>query len=499
MGCGQSESGYHKLLGIGMTGITAYGAYLPRMRLQKKVIADANGWFDASLKGLGRGEKAICNWDEDAVTMAVEAAADCLHHRGRQKIGGLFFASTSGPFLDRQHSVLISEALNLDIKSLRTADVTASQRAATSALLFGLDVASGGGADCVVTASEHRKTQVATREEMLYGDGAAAITVGTDDVIAEFLASHSIADDFIDHYRADGSKYDYGWEERWIRDEGYMKIVPAAVNALLEQQQIDASQIAHFILATDQGRVPAMLGKALGLNGDAVADNLLDSVGITGAAHPLLLLAHRLEQAKPNDLILLVGFGQGCDALLFRATDKIGDTTPRLGVSGHLARGRAEENYNKFQSFNDLLEKGLGKRAEVDKQSYLTAMYRNRAFTTGFQGAKCTACGTVQIPKHRYCVNPECDASDSQVAHPMSEATGHIQTWTADELTFDFNPPAYFGMVVFDGGGRLMMDITEVDPEVFDTGVAVDVHFRVKQIDSQRGFRKYFWKAIQVV
>ena len=52
-----------------MIGITAYGAYLPRMRLQKKVIADANGWFDASLKGLGRGEKAVCNWDEDAMTL----------------------------------------------------------------------------------------------------------------------------------------------------------------------------------------------------------------------------------------------------------------------------------------------------------------------------------------------------------------------------------------------------------------------------------------------
>ncbi|MFT4564888.1 MAG: putative OB-fold protein, partial [Gammaproteobacteria bacterium] len=308
----------------------------------------------------------------------------------------------------------------------------------------------------------------------------------------------SHADDFVDHYRADGSKYDYGWEERWVRDEGYMKIVPTAVNALLSKAQVEASDIAHFILATDQGRVPDMLGKALGLNGDAVADNLLNTVGITGAAHPLLLLAHRLEQAAPGDLILVVGFGQGCDALLFRATDAIQSRRPKYGVSGHLARGLAEENYNKFQSFNNLLEKGLGKRAEVDKQSYLTAMYRNKAFTTGFKGGKCSACGTVQIPKHRYCVNPECGASETQSEYPMSGAVGHIATWTADELTFDFNPPAYFGMVVFEGGGRLMMDITEVDPERFETGVEVDLHFRIKQIDSQRGFRKYFWKAIQV-
>jgi len=482
-----------------MIGITAFGAYLPRMRLQKKAIADANGWFDASLRGLGRGEKAVCNWDEDAITMAVEAATDCLGEESNRDPDGLIFASTSGPFLDRQHSVVIAEALNLNIDAIRTADVTASQRAATSALLFGLDIAAGNSAsEVVVVASEHRRTQVATREEMLYGDGAAAIQIGDQNVIAEYIDSQSTADDFVDHYRADGSKYDYGWEERWVRDEGYLKIVPKAVNALLEKTQVSAAEIKHFILATDQGRVPGMIGKTLGLNGEAIADNLLDSVGITGAAHPMLLLAHRLEQAQPNDLILVVGFGQGCDAVLFRVTDAIGKNSPRFGVSGHLSRGRREENYNKFQSFNDLLDKGLGKRAEVDKQSYLTAMYRNRAFTTGFKGGKCSACGTIQIPMHRYCVNPQCGAGDTQQEYPMSNAVGHIATWTADELTFDFNPPAYFGMVVFDGGGRLMMDITEVDPEAFDTGVQVGVHFRVKQIDSQRGFRKYFWKAIQV-
>ena len=78
----------------------------------------------------------------------------------------------------------------------------------------------------------------------------------------------------------------------------------------------------------------------------------------------------------------------------------------------------------------------------------------------------------------------------------MAAVKGKGMTWTADRLTFDFNPPAYFGMIVFEGGGRLMMDMTEVDPETIDTGVDVSVHFRIKQIDNQRGFRKYFWKAV---
>ena len=480
-----------------MVGITAFGAYLPRMRLQKQVIADANAWFDPGLKGLAKGEKAICNWDEDTITMAVEAYQDCLGNAPGQAPAALLLASTTLPFADRQNSVVVAEALNLDTSDLRTMDITCSQRAATSGLLSALDIAAVGK-EAVLVASEHRKAKCASREEMLYGDGAAAIAVGSDNVIAELIASQSQAVDFIDHYRGEGEDFDYGWEERWIRDEGYMKIVPNAVNALLSKAGVSAGDIAHFVLPTDQGRVPPMVAKKLGIKGEAVADNLLQSVGITGAAHVMLLLAHRLEQAVPGDLVLVAGFGQGCDVLLFKVTDAISKQAAGKGVSGHLGNGRPETNYNKYQSFNNLLEKELGKRSEVNKQGYLSSMYRARGLTNSFLGGKCTACDTVQMPKHKYCVNPECGAFDTQVDHPMAGTMGEIATWTADTLTFDYNPPAYFGMVTFEGGGRIMMDMSEVDAETFDTGSKVSMHFRLKQIDDQAGFRKYFWKAIQV-
>ncbi len=479
-----------------MVGITAYGAYLPRLRLQKKVIADANGWFDSGLVGLGKGEKAMCNWDEDAITMATEAYADCMGRASGQTPAALFLASTSLPFADRQHSVIVAEALNLQTANLRTMDVTSSQRASTSALLSGLDVAAAGHGTAVVVAAEHRLSKCASRDEMLFGDGAAAIAVGTENVIAELVGSFTQATDMIDHYRAEGEDFDYGWEERWVRDVGYMGILRRAVSSLLSKADVDPADIGHFILPTDQGRVPAAVAESLGISDAAIADNLLQSAGISGTAQPLVLLAHRLEQAAPGDLILVTGFGQGCDVLLFRATDAIASKKPLVGVSGHLARGVAEENYNKFQSFNNLLDKDLGKRADTDKTAFLSAMYRNRGLVNGFIGGKCSACQTVQMPKHNYCVNPECGAYHTQEDYPMSGATGHVATWTADRLTFDFNPPAYFGLVVFEGGGRIMMDMTEVDPETFDTGTEVSVHFRIKQIDSQRGFRKYFWKAV---
>lgn len=59
-----------------MSGIVAYGAYIPRLRLSRTAAVEANAWFNAGLKGMAKGERSMCNWDEDSLTMAVEAARD---------------------------------------------------------------------------------------------------------------------------------------------------------------------------------------------------------------------------------------------------------------------------------------------------------------------------------------------------------------------------------------------------------------------------------------
>ncbi len=81
-------------------GIHSFGAYSPRLRLQRKAIAAANAWFNPSLAGQAKGERSMANWDEDAVTMAVEAARDALPDSrdpltSRAQIGALYFASTT--------------------------------------------------------------------------------------------------------------------------------------------------------------------------------------------------------------------------------------------------------------------------------------------------------------------------------------------------------------------------------------------------------------------
>ena len=472
-------------------GILRYGAYVPMRRLQRKAMVAANSWFNGSLKSQGKGERAMANWDEDSVTMAVAAARDCLGDFDRAKLSAVHLASTTLPFADRLNAGIVAGALNL-AEGVGGHDHSASQRAGLSALA---DALNAGGGPILVTAAEKRRTKAASPLELSSGDGAAALLVGEGDVIAELVAHATRTVDFVDHYRGDGVAYDYTWEERWIRDEGYNKIVPATLKDLFATAGVTGADIAHFVMPCTLAKVAGPIARKAGIAESALRDNLAMVCGDTGAAHALVMFAHALESAKAGELILVVAFGQGCDALLFRATDRIGAVTPARGVSGFLARRREETNYQKFLAFNDTIEMERGMRSELDKATALSSLYRNRNTITGFVGGKCNVCGTLQFPKTNICVNPNCNAFHSQEPQPFSDLEGRIMSYTADNLTYSADPPACYGMVQFDAGGRVMIDFTDVTPDDIDVGRKMDMVFRIKDYDGQRGFTRYFWKA----
>ena len=478
-------------------GIHAFGGYVPRRRLQREVIAATNAWFNPGLKGLGKGERSIANWDEDAVTMAVEAARDALGSTGRDGdvIQGLYLASTSLPFQDRQNAGIVAEALHLG-HSLRTLDVTGSQRAGTSALVTALQAVAGGGGPVLVVGAEKRRTKAASPLELTTGDGAAALLIAQGDGAARLLGHATETVDFVDHYRGQNQAFDYVWEERWVRDEGYLEIVPKAVVRALDAAAVEPGAVTHFCFPSAARRVAAMLASKLGIPAASVRDNLQGTCGEAGAAHPLLMLVHALEQARPGDKVLVTGFGQGCDALVVEAGERLAAATPLLGIAGHLTRRREETNYQRYLAINDLVTIERGLRAEVDKQTGLTTLYRNKDMLLGFIGGRCRTCETPQYPKSNVCANPTCNAVDSQDDYPFSERTATLNSHTADRLTYSPDPPAYYGMVQFDEGGRAMMDLADIDPDTeLQVGQPMRMVFRVKDYDTNRGFRRYFWKA----
>jgi len=475
------------------TGLIAFGAYLPRLRLQRKAALDANQWLNPGLRGLAKGERSMANWDEDAVTLAVEAARDCLGGIDRAALRGLYLASTSFPFDDRQNAGIAAEALNLR-SELAVLDIGAAQRAGTSGLIAALQASTSAG-PILMLAAEKRRAKAGSPQEMTYGDGAAALLVGTGPVVARFLGAHSEAVDFVDHYRGHGSEFDYAWEERWIRDEGYLKLVPRALEALLAKSGIDPQGVTHLCLPMAMPRVGAGIAKSVGISESSLRDNLQATCGEVGVAHPLLLLIHALEQAKSGERILVVGFGQGVDALLFEVTPVLAALSRRRGVKGSLARRKEETNYQRYLAFNDLVAIERGLRAEVDKQTALTTLYRKRKMLLGLIGGRCAACGTLQFPKSNICVNPNCNAVGTQEDQPFADLAGRVMSYTADNLTYSPDPPQVYGMVQFAEGGRMMVDFTDVDAAAVEVGMSMRMVFRIKEVDATRGFTRYFWKA----
>jgi 3-hydroxy-3-methylglutaryl CoA synthase len=478
------------------TGILAFGAYVPRLRLQRGVVASAHAWFNPGLRGLGKGERAMVNWDEDVITMAVEAARDCLTGLDRDQIKTVSLASTSAPNADRQNAGIVKEALNLS-DDTGSFDLSGGLRAGTSALIQALKAASGGQTTLCV-ASEKRKFRAGSEGELLGGDAAAALLVGSGEPIARFVGSHSVSMDFVDHFRASGNDFDYGWESRWIRDEGYNKIVVGAVRKILSSSGVAADAIKHLIVPVTLKGVAEGIAKKVGIAPEAVRDTLGSTVGDTGAAHAALMLAAALEGAAPGEHILVIGFGQGCDAFLLEVTDAIKRLPARQGVSGWVARRKPESNYMKYLSFNGLLDMEKGMRAEADFKQPLTALYRNRKTVLGLVGGRCTKTGTVQFPKTDISVNPNDRAIGTQEDYPLAEKVARILTYTADNLTYSPDPPAYYGMVEFDGGGRMMAEFTDADAEAIEVGREMRMMFRIKNVDDRRGFTKYFWKAVPV-
>lgn len=471
--------------------ILGFGAYVPRRRLQRSAIFAAHGWYTPGLKGSAKGEKAIGNWDEDSVTMAVEAARDVLGEAGGAQVEALTLASTTLPSADRLNAGIVKEALSL-ADAVAAADAGGSLRAGTSALLAALE----GRTTRLVLAADRRVAKPGSEAEMTLGDGAAAVLVGDGDGIARFLGGHSVTVDFVDHFRSAQAEFDYGWESRWIRDEGYAGILGGAIREALAKHGIETGSIDRALIAVPVRGVPESLAKAAKIRPEAVADTLTGNIGDTGTAHPLLMLAAALEAAKPGERILLASFGQGADVLIFETSAAIADWKPRRGLARHLADGRADNNYMRYLYHRGLVTIEEGMRAEMDQKQPGTTLYRNRKAVLGLIGGRCTKTGTVQFPKSDISVNPNDRAIGTQEDYPLSHRTARIVTYTADALGYSPDPPNYYGAIDFEGGGRLVAEFADVEAADVEVGRAMRMVFRIKAVDSARDFTKYFWKAV---
>jgi hydroxymethylglutaryl-CoA synthase len=479
-----------------MIGIKSYGAYIPRYRINHNTIFSAVGFLGTFPPP---GENAVANHDEDTLSMAVAAGMDCLTGITRERVEAIYLATTSQPYMLRQNSALVATALDLP-NTIRTADFLGSNKSGTTALLSAFDALTGGISSVLICTSDCRVSKPGSSQEPLYGDGAAAILVGSDDVIATLEGFYSVSYDFPDRWRATTEKFEHAWEDRFIRDAGYTKILPEAISGLLKKYNLNIKDFDKIAFPDIYPREHAAIVKRLGAEPSQIQPSLLSKVGDTGAASPIMLLVAALEDAKPGDKILIASFGNGSDAMFLQVTENIGNINikGRRGVKKNLETKKELASYEKYLAFRNLAPMELGMRGEISFHTPMSTLFRERETVLALCGSKCKRCGTPQYPRQRICVNPQCGAVDQMEGYRFSDKRGVLFTYTGDNLAASIDPPAIYGFVDFEGGGRFWFDITDCDLESAKVGMPVEMTFRRRYVDESGGVYGYSWKAMPV-
>ena len=475
-----------------MVGITSYGAYVPMYRMERMVIWSAIGW--ATGIAPQPGEKAVANYDEDSLTMAVAAGLDCLNGFDRGKIDGLYLATTTATHKERQSSGMVTTALDLR-EDVRTADFGDSIKAGTTAINAAIDAVKAGSArNLMVIATDSRLGAAGGSAEQLFGDGAAALMIGDEGVVASLEGSFSLTEDLMDVWRADGDTFIRTWEERFIRDEGYMKIMPKAAAGLLAKYKLSLGDFTKVAFYAPDARTHGAIARAMKLDPGQVQDPLINTIGNTGTASPLMMLVAALEDAKPGDKILVISYGNGSDALYFQVTEEIEKVRNRNGIKKSVASKKQLTSYEKYVRFREILPIELGGRAEMFATP-VSALWRVHKAGLALVGSKCKRCGTPQYPPQRVCVNPECKAIDQMEPYRFSDKKAELFTYTGDNLAVSPDPPQVYGIIQFEGGGRSLMNVTDCVLEELKVGMPVEMTFRKLYSDAARGIHNYWWKA----
>jgi 3-hydroxy-3-methylglutaryl CoA synthase len=421
-------------------GILASAGYVPYRRLQRSAIREFAG------SGGGRGTRSVASFDEDTTTMAVEAARLL---RSASPPDALLFATAEPAYLDKTNANAIHTALRLD-DDVAAMDVGGAIRSGIGALKLALERTG----TTLVVASDMRTGQPTSADEAQGGDGAAAVLVGDGDEIATYLGGASATREFLERWRVPGSRRSRTWEDRF-GESMYAPLAEQAWNAALKAA--DVTEVDVLCVAGMHARSVARVSKRLGV---ATNVELSATVGDTGTAQALLLLASALESAEPGQVVALVGLSDGADVLIFRTNQR---SEPKRTVEAQIAAA-ADVSYSRFLSWRGMLQPEPPNRPEPARVS-APAAERGSDWKFGFE--------------------------------PFSGSQGTIVTYTVDRLAYSPSPPIVFAIVDFEakgeGPGRAPVELTDVDADSVKVGDRVEPTFR--RLSTADGIHNYFWKV----
>ncbi|MHA1338937.1 MAG: OB-fold domain-containing protein [Promethearchaeota archaeon] len=479
-------------------GIIRYGAYLPKYLLERKLIAEA--WdFPVIPGGI-----AVRNYDEDSITMAVEACLDCLGEYDPNgmidvsKIDGIYFASTTPPYTEKQCAPIIANAIDLrsDIISM---DITDSTRGMSSAMARAYETIKAGKANLIlVVGADAQKPMPESMYEYQYGDGAAAVLIGKNmpndgfEVIISIEDYISTSDNVIGPWKRAEDKFVRSFEAKHENIYGYTRNIIAAFKMLFEKAKVDPKAIAKAAIYAPDPRKAMAIGKKLGIASRVVENSPFLEFGNTGNAFAVMTLLLALKRGKTGDLIAFGSYGDGADAFLLKVLDKqkLKELKRKCrGVIGYKNTMIPLKNYGGYLSKKKLLE-----TERFTRKSSPVRNWRDEKFLYRMYGMKCNKCGTIQYPIWRACI--ECGEKDNKTDVKLKK-TGKIYTFTLDHLEGGnyYDTPVPRCVIDLDGGGRILLNMTDIESPQKNVKIGMDVEMTFRFIHPGANYNNYYWKC----
>ena len=471
-----------------MRGIISAAGYLPHWRLQRDAIAQVLG------SPAGKGQRCVASYDEDSLTMAVEAGRKALAYAPLVTPSALWFCTTSPTYAEKTNATVAHAALRLG-SDVIAADAGSGLRGPAAALRGALRSTDPA---VLVLAGDVRTGPAGSVDEKDGGDAGAAVLVGEGvpgsegAVIAEYLGGASATREFLDRWRSPGEVRTRSWEDRF-GEQRYGDLAAQAWEAGLKETGLELAQLTKVALVGPRPRASTALAKKLVAAGVEVIDSLAASVGFTGAAHPLLMLTALIEQSEPGQVIALLAMADGADVFFFRVTDAAATAataTTAVTVAEQLEDGDNTLLYSKYLAWRNVLPIQPPNRPEPARMS-AAAAERRLDWKYGFVGSKDRESSALHLPPARVSfVGGNIDDMDPA---PMADVPATVATFTVDSLAYSPSPPVVFAVCDFAGGGRLPVELTDVRPDDVSIGMTVEMTFR--RLNTADEIANYFWKA----
>ncbi|MGK3203146.1 OB-fold domain-containing protein [Amycolatopsis sp. MEPSY49] len=439
--------------------LRAGASYVPRYRLTGEEIERTHN------RTGGRGARSLAGPDEDALTLAVEAARR-LPAGALDGVRTVLFCSTSAPYLVKNNASAAAAALGL-APDVLAVDAGGSLRSAVGALL-------GAAPGTLILAGEVSTSRPGAPQELTHGDAGVALVVGeTGDARATVTAAANVTDEIQDHWRDPARPWVSQSEDRFPV-ERYLTLLDAAADGFADAD--------HVVISAASSRVAKAAGKKLGRRGKVGA---FATAGYTGSADLLVQLCGALAECAAGQTVLAATLSDGADVLRIEAGDGTGEAFVH-GATG----ATAVPTYLQALTWRGLLEREPPRRPEPRVVSAPAAL-RGAGWKYSLLASVCAACGFVSTPPQQVCLH--CGSTEHGEPVDMTRRPAAIRTFSVDRLAYSLNPPMVAAVVGFEGGGRLEVELTDTDLAALRVGAPVRMTFRRRH--SSGGVHNYVWKA----